>query len=65
MIVGRMRQLRRTQQLVALVRDLRRVERAEVVMESGPIDVPCDVPIAITEDEPTERQHMPTWVLSG
>jgi len=65
MILGRLRLLRRTLELVDLVRDLRKVERAEVLIESGPIDVPWDVPVAITDDEPTERQHAPCWVLGG
>jgi hypothetical protein len=81
MILGRLRLLRRTRELVDLVRDLRRVERAEVLIESGPIDVPWETqelaalppaaapdssaPVAITEDQPTERQHAPCWILGG
>lgn len=64
MILGRIRMLRRTRELVDLVRDLRKVERAEVLIESGPIDVPWDVPVAI-DDQPTERQHAPSYALGG
>ena len=81
MLLGRLRLLRRTRELVDLVRDLRRVERAEVLIESGPIDVPWETqalaplpaeaaphssaPVAIIDDELTEPQHAPCWILGG
>ena len=81
MILGHLRLVRRTRELVDLVRDLRRIERAEVLIESGPIDVPWETqelaplaledapdssaPVACLDDQPTERQHLPSWILGG
>ena len=58
MIVGRFRLVRRARELVEVVRDLRRVERAHVVMESRPCAAPA---IAATG----EREHTSPIRLGG
>jgi hypothetical protein len=58
MIVGRVRLVRRAHELVEVVRDLRRVERAHVVMESGP----CAVPVIAGTGE---REHTSPIRLGG
>lgn len=54
-----LRLVRRARDLVEVVRDLRRVERAHVVMESGPL--PQQPMIAATG----ERTHETDVVLGG
>ncbi|MBA3452756.1 MAG: hypothetical protein H0T42_06685 [Deltaproteobacteria bacterium] len=58
MIVGRLRLMRRARDLVEVVRDLRRVERAHVVMESGPLATPVIAGIG-------EREHASPVRLGG
>jgi hypothetical protein len=60
-ILGRVRLVRQTGELVDLVRDLRRVERATVIIESGPVEIPEE----IADDAPTERMHAPSARLSS
>lgn len=56
MIPRPLRLVRWSRELVALVRDLRRVERAPVVMASGPIALPAELP---------ERSHATDAALGG
>ena len=58
MIVGRVRLVRRARELAAVVRDLRRVERAPVVIESGPVSVPVIAAVG-------EREHTSPIRLGG
>ena len=58
MVLGRLRLVRRAHELVEVVRDLRRVERAHVVMDSGPIMTSV---IAAT----SEREHTSPIRLGG
>ena len=58
MIGGRLRLVRRARDLVEVVRDLRRVERAHVVMESGQCAAPAIVAIG-------EREHTSPIRLGG
>jgi len=58
MILGRLRLVRRAHELVEVVRDLRRVERAHVVMDSGPVTTPVIAAIG-------EREHTSPIRLGG
>ncbi|MDB4961533.1 MAG: hypothetical protein JWP01_1532 [Myxococcales bacterium] len=60
-MLARLRLVRRARELVEVVRDLRRVERAAAVSESRPMQTIQAPSIAATG----EREHAQTLVLGG